>query len=59
MSQLHALWRGDYSLADAFWKWAVTVGLLVNVVTSLIFLVLITQDQAWAALFIGYGVSLP
>ncbi|WP_116134788.1 hypothetical protein [Tropicimonas sp. IMCC34043] len=59
MSQLRTLWRGDYALADAFWTWAVTVGLLVNVATSLLFLILITQDQPWAALLIGYGVSLP
>jgi len=37
----------------------VTVGLLVNVVTSMLFLILIMQDLAWAALLIGYGVSLP
>ncbi|MDG4650640.1 hypothetical protein P6F26_19530 [Roseibacterium sp. SDUM158017] len=36
-----------------------TVGLMVNVVTGLLFLILITQDLAWAALLIGYGVSLP
>lgn len=59
MSPLGTLWRGDFDLADAFWTWAVTVGLLVNVVTSVLFLILITQDLAWAALVIGYGVSLP
>ena len=56
---LIALWRGDLPLREAFWTWAVTVGLLVNVVTSVLFLILIVQDLAWAALFIGYGVSLP
>lgn len=59
MSRLRTLWRGDYALADAFWTWAVIVGLVVNVSTSLLFLVLITQDQPWFALLIGYGVSLP
>lgn len=59
MTRLTTLWRGDYSLADAFWTWAVTVGLLVNAVTSMLFLVLITQNLAWAALIIGYGVTLP
>ena len=56
---LVALWRGDLPLREAFWTWIVTVGLLVNVVTSVLFLILIMQDQAWAALLIGYGVSLP
>lgn len=59
MPQLLTLWRGDYSLSDAFWTWAVTVGLLVNVATSVVFLILIMQDQPWAALLIGYGLSLP
>ncbi|GGC10719.1 hypothetical protein GCM10011363_29250 [Marivita lacus] len=59
MLQLRTLWRGDYALSDAFWTWALTVGLLVNVVTSVLFLFLITQDLAWAALLVGYGVSLP
>jgi len=59
MSRLGTLWRGEYALADAFWTWAVTLGLLVNVVTSVLFLILITQDLVWAALLIGYGVSLP
>jgi hypothetical protein len=59
MMNLVALWRGDLPLREAFWTWAVTVGLLVNVVTSVLFLILIMQDLAWAALIIGYGVSLP
>jgi hypothetical protein len=59
MLQLRALWLGNHALSDAFWTWALTVGLLVNVVTSVLFLFLITQDLAWAALLVGYGVSLP
>ena len=46
-------------LREAFWTWAVTAGLLVNIVTSVLFLILIMQDLAWAGLLIGYGVSLP
>lgn len=59
MSKLSALWRGDYALVNAFWTWAVTIGILVNLVTSVLFLTLIMQDLAWAALMIGYGVSVP
>lgn len=59
MSKLSTLWRGDYALADAFWTWAVTIGILVNLVTSVLFLTLIMQDLAWAALIVGYGVSVP
>ncbi len=59
MTNLILLWRGELRLREAFWTWAVTVGLLVNIVTSVLFLILILQDLAWAALLIGYGVSLP
>ena len=59
MSKLRSLWQGDCPLADAFWTWAVTVGLLVNIVTSLIFVMLITQDRTVLALLGGYGISLP
>ena len=59
MSKLRTLWRGDYPLADAFWTGAVTVGLFVNLTTSVLFLIMITQDRPWIALLLGYGVSVP
>lgn len=59
MKQLKALWRGDLSLGDAFWTWTVVTGLVVNVVTSILFAVLITKDLAVPALIFGYGLSIP
>lgn len=59
MDKLKALWRGDLELTEAFWTWVLFGGLIVNVTTSLLFLVLITLDQAWFALVVGYGFSLP
>jgi hypothetical protein len=59
MTKLLALWSGDLALNEAFWTWAVTVGLLVNIATSILFLALILQDQALAAVLIGYGLSVP
>jgi hypothetical protein len=59
MGRLHDLWQGRVALRDAFWTWALSVGLGVNVVTSLAFLGLMTQDMPVIALLIGYGVSLP
>jgi hypothetical protein len=59
MMTLGPLWRGDRPLAEAFWTWAVTVGLLVNVATSALFVVMIMHDKPWIALLLGYGVSLP
>lgn len=59
MTKLLALWSGDLALNGAFWTWTVTVGLLVNIATSILFLVLILQDQPLAAVLVGYGVSVP
>ena len=59
MRKLRALWAGELSLGEAFWTWAIGVGLLVNLTTSLLFLVLITFDRPWSALFVGYVLSVP
>jgi hypothetical protein len=59
MAKLAALWSGDLALNDAFWTWAVTVGLVVNLATSLLFLALIFQDRLIAALIVGYAFSAP
>lgn len=59
MKKLRALWRGELALADAFWTWAVTVGLVVNVTTSALFVAMMVNDRLWEALFLGYALSLP
>ncbi|MFP4451352.1 MAG: hypothetical protein ACLFP0_10545 [Rhodosalinus sp.] len=59
MTKLRALWSGDLDLNEAFWTWTVTVGLLVNIATSILFLMLILQDQPVAGMLIGYGLSVP
>jgi hypothetical protein len=53
------LWRGQVPLDDAFWNYAVIGGIAVNVLTSGIFLLLITMDLPLAAFLVGYGLSLP
>ena len=59
MRKLHSLWRGELSLFDAFWNWAVIGGLLVNGVTSGLFLILAVNDQLALAVIAGYAVSIP
>ena len=59
MMNLGELWRGELPLNEAFWKWAVTVGLIVNASSTILFLVLITLDQPWAALLVGYALTVP
>lgn len=59
MRKLRSLWLGEMPLDEAFWTWAITVGLLVNLATSALFLALISADRPWAALIAGYGPSVP
>ncbi|MCP4048453.1 MAG: hypothetical protein GY732_20945 [Gammaproteobacteria bacterium] len=53
------LWRGELTLQVAFWNWAVLGGLVINLASSALFLLLILNDQLIAAFIIGYGFSLP
>jgi hypothetical protein len=59
MAKLRSLWLGELPLGDAFWTWAIGIGLLVNLTTSALFLALVTADRPWAALFVGYALSVP
>jgi hypothetical protein len=59
MAKLRSLWLGELPLGEAFWTWAIGIGLVVNLTTSVLFLVLITNDRPWAALFVGYALSVP
>ncbi len=59
MTKLVHLWRGELSLFDAFWNWAVTGGVAVNAVTSALFLALAMQGWMLAAFLAGYGLSVP
>lgn len=59
MRKLRALWAGELPLSEAFWTYAVAIGLTVNVVSSLLFLALITADRPLAALLVGYVCSVP
>jgi hypothetical protein len=59
MGALGRLWRGEMPLADAFWTWAVTVGLIVNGSTSIACYALLVADRPVAALVVGYLFSVP
>jgi hypothetical protein len=59
MTRLRSLWLGELPLGEAFWTWAIGIGLLVNLTTSVLFLALIANDRPWAALFAGYALSVP
>ncbi len=59
MRKLHRLWSGGLPLGEAFWTYAVVGGLAVNLITSLLFLILIAADRPVAALVVGYGLPVP
>ena len=59
MRKLHRLWSGGLPLGEAFWTYAVVGGLAVNLVTSLAFLILVSEDWLLGALVVGYGLSVP
>lgn len=59
MINLSRLWRGELALANAFWNWAVFGGFFINVVSSVLFLFLITTDRPIAAFIAGYAPSIP
>ncbi len=59
MSALLRLYRGELPLDTAFWNWAVFGGLIVNIISSVLFLVLIMEDQPLWAFLAGYAYSVP
>ena len=59
MNHIGQLWRGELTLQNAFWNWAVFGGLIINVASSALFLFLIMADRLIAALIFGYAFSLP
>ena len=59
MAKLRSLWLGELPLGEAFWIWAISIGLLVNLMTTALFLTMITLERPWAALLFGYALSVP
>jgi hypothetical protein len=59
MGKLRALWAGELPLGEAFWTFAIGIGLLIYLVTGALFLALLSIDRPWAALFVGHVLTLP
>lgn len=53
------LWHGELPLERIFWLYVVAIGVLVNLITSSLFLAFVSADRILLAFLIGYGVSLP
>ena len=59
VSLVRRIWLGDLPLHVVFWNWAVLGGMIVNLITSSLFLFLLVSDQIVAAIIGGYLLSLP
>lgn len=59
MRRLKSLWRGELPLAEAFWTWAVTIGLAVNMSAIILLLTLITLDVPETFFLACTALSLP
>lgn len=59
MRKLKSLWRGELPLAEAFWTWAVTIGLAVNMSAIILLLTLITLDVPETFFLACTALSLP
>ena len=53
------LWRGQMPLEIAVWRYAVAYALAVNLVTSGLFLMLVTRDADPVLLALAYALPLP
>lgn len=53
------LWVGELPLRQAFWQYAVGYGLLINLVTSLAFLALLTNDANIALVALAFALPIP
>ena len=59
MTLIGKVWRGDLPLQETFWNWAFAGGLIVNLLSSVLFLMLMMAGQLVLALIVGYGFSVP
>ncbi|MFQ5625901.1 MAG: hypothetical protein ACE5FM_04520 [Methyloligellaceae bacterium] len=59
MKNFFRLWHGELALQNAFWNWAVFGGLVINIVTTVLFLFLITADRPISAFIVGYAFPVP
>ena len=53
------LWAGEIPLGQAFWRYAVVVGLLVNLVTSALLLALLAHDASLVWVALSFALPIP
>ena len=59
MQLIKRLWRGEIPLGEAFWRYTVLYGLLINLVTHGLFFALLVQDAPMALLALAFALPVP
>jgi len=59
MKNLRRLWYGELALQNVFWDWAIFGGLIVNITSSGISLLLNMSDRPILGIIVGYTFSVP
>ncbi len=59
MKHLLRLLHGELALENAFWNGAVFGGLIINVISTALFLFLIMANRPISAFIVGYAFSVP
>ena len=59
MQRLLALWRGEFPLEIAFWRYAIFYGLFLNIAATAVALALIVADLPIAAAIIVHLLPVP
>lgn len=59
MTLIRSLWDGDLPLGEAFWWYAVGYGLVLNLVTSLLFLALLMKGASVIVLVLSFLLPVP
>ena len=56
---IKSLWAGEVPLGVAFWQYAVVYGLLINIVTSILFVALVVMNVSLFLLVPAYLIPTP
>ncbi len=59
MALAKELWGGRRPLDEAFWRYAVVYGLLVNLLTHLVFFALLARDAGTALIALAFVAPIP
>ncbi len=59
MQLIKQLWAGDIPLDQAFWRYTVVYGLLLNLVTHVLFFALLVRDVNTVLVVLAFALPIP